>query len=111
MQPVVAVFVSPDFVDMGRLRVWARQLHSHDARTVVLLTDDPTDANSVLGRQLRCEHVVHAVVRTATTLRGLNELEQARRDRDAAMIAIATEVVLFGDHDAQQLAGKSVTRY
>lgn len=109
MPIVAAVFVSPGFLDMGRLRVWARQtLHEN----VVLITDDPTDANSVLGRALRCEGVVHAVFRTPTTLRSAADLIAARRARDMAMIGIASHVVLFGYvTQGEHFDGKSVIQY
>ena len=111
MQPVVAVFVSPDFLDMGRLRVWAREVRSQAPGTVALLTDDPSEANTVLARQLRCEGVVHGIVRTPTTLRSREQLETARRDRDTAMIELADAVVTFGVVDEQLFACKTVTRY
>lgn len=105
---VVAVFVSEAWLDQARLRLWAKQQAS--AGPCILLTDDVTDANTVLARQLKCSGVVVAIMRGAGTLRSAEELVRSRVKRDATMMAVSDETVVFlgPDDDAEwwsQLTG------
>jgi hypothetical protein len=101
MAEVIAVFVASDWLDQPRLKVWAKKVPK-DA--VVLLTDDPSDGNTVLARQLRaCEELVIAVVRTPGTRRSPQSALDAWVKRDATMIAIADRIVVFGQMQHPQL--------
>ena len=92
MSQVVAVFADPTWVDQAKLRLWAK---TRTEGTVVLLTDDVTDANTVLARQLRCSGIVCMVARTPGTMRSEEEMRKSRAVRDRAMLELATEVVRF----------------
>lgn len=99
---VAAVFVSEDWLDQARLRLFAKAIgaakHPTGERVfvLVLLTDELTDANGTLSRQFRCSEVVNAGVRIAGTLRSKEALDAARTLRDQAMAAVADVVFDFG---------------
>ena len=95
---VTAVFASALWVDQSRLRIWAKQTKA----ALVLLTDDATDANVVLARQLRCSAVVAATVRVAGTLRSVQALTQGRAQRDEVMLQVSDEIVVFAQMDEVQ---------
>lgn len=92
MIEIVAVFVAPVFLDAGRLRVWAK---TQAQSLFVLLTDDPSEGNTILLRDLRCAGVVSAIVRTPGTQRSPAEREVARHRRDDYMAAAASKIVIF----------------
>lgn len=92
MLEVVAVFVAPVYLDAGRLRIWAKT----QARSLfVLLTDDPSEGNTILLRDLRCADVVTATVRTPGTQRAPAEREAAKLMRDDYMVAASARLVIF----------------
>jgi hypothetical protein len=99
---VIAVFAAAAWTDQARLRLWAKTVGaavvaSQELQTVVLLTDDPSEANNVLARQLRCSNVVCAIVRTPGTMRSTIELGRARLRRDLAMAQLADAIFDFGE--------------
>lgn len=99
---VVAAFVALDWSDQGYLRLWAKTLRERSIKwngpvTMVLLTDDVTDGNAVLTRQLRCSGIVSAAVRVPSTMRSQLELDRARLERDLTMANLADVVFDFGN--------------
>jgi hypothetical protein len=98
---VIAAFVAPSWTDQARLRVWVKTIGaasaaSQELQPLVLLTDDPSDGNNVLARQLRCSNVVCAIVRMPGTMKSTIELAKARLQRDLAMARLADVVFDFG---------------
>lgn len=97
----IAVFVSPAWRDQAALRLWAKLL-ADPASTgnvkveLVLITDEASDGNSILARQLRCSGVVCAVVRLPTVLRSQQQLDEARSTRDTIMAKHVDLVWDFG---------------
>lgn len=91
---MVAVFVELAWTDQARLRLWAKQQNADTA--FVLLTDEPSDGNTVLARQLRCSGVVAAIVRIPGVMRSVAELERARCLRDLSMLEVSDSIVMFG---------------
>jgi hypothetical protein len=91
---IVAVFVAPTWTDQARLRLWAKTLEAVD---MVLLTDDLSDGNVVIARQLKCSEIICALVRTPGVMRSLPALEGARRARDAKMALLASTIYDFGE--------------
>lgn len=103
----VAVFVAPSYLDQARLRLWAKTVETE----LVLLTDDPTDANAVIARQLRCSGVSSAVVRVTGTLRSTLAIELARERRDHLMARLADKVIDFGKLNSRRFPGIQTTGY
>lgn len=93
---IVAVFIAPEWHDQAKLRRWAKSLEDSSTE-LVLMTDDASDGNAVLSRQLRCSGVVSAFVRVPGMMRSAAELQRARAKRDDAMASVATVIVDFGD--------------
>lgn len=96
----IAAFVSPAWSDQSALRLWAKLLGSvseeYENLRIVLITDDASEGNAVLARQLRCSRIVCAVVRLPTVLRSQEALDKARHQRDSAMAMVADVVWDFG---------------
>lgn len=92
----VAAFVSPLWKDQSALRLWAKLLGAKVATEIVLITDDASEGNVVLARQLRCSGIVCAVVRLPTVLRSQEALDKARHQRDSAMAMVVDAVWDFG---------------
>jgi hypothetical protein len=92
---IVAVFIAPTWHDQARLRRWAKSLDGTEA--FVLLTDEPSEGNTVLLRQARCSGVIAAVVRVPGLMRSPQELQWARSRRDEMMARVAGSIVDFGD--------------
>jgi hypothetical protein len=90
----IAVFVSPGWTDDMRLRVWAKSLRPD---VIVLLTDDPSEGNVVLMRQLKCSDTVCLIARIPGTMRSIRAVVDGKRRRDETMVSLATRVVDFGD--------------
>lgn len=90
----LAVFVAASWLSQAQLRDWVKSLADG---TVVLLTDDLSDGNMVLLRQLKCSEVVVLVARTPGMMRSVQAIETAKRRRDEAMAAVADSVVDFGE--------------
>ena len=91
---VIAAFASETWSDQARLRVWAK-LFEGQSELCVLLTEESTDANVVLARQLRCSGVAVALMRAGGTLRSPPELRAARARRDVLAMRMADEIVVF----------------
>lgn len=96
------MFAAAAWTDQARLRLWAKTVGaaavaSQQLQTVVLLTDDPSEANNVLARQLRCSNVVCGIVRTPGTMRSTSELGRARLQRDLAIAQLADVIFDFGE--------------
>lgn len=90
---VVAVWVTTGWTDVARLRLWAKQVPTSFC---ILLTDDVTEANTVLARQLKCSDVTVGLIRLPGALRSADALWKARVRRDEVMVSLADEVVVFG---------------
>lgn len=91
---VFAVFVAKDWLDTDKLRLWVKRL-PHGV--FVLLTDENTESNVVLIRQLRCDCITYALVATPGRLRSRANYEAAIIARDEVMAAVAKHVVDFGE--------------
>lgn len=108
----LAVFVSPLWKDQAAIRLWAKLLGGSRSGTsrvdktaptirgiqveLVMITDDVSEGNAVLARQLRCSGIVCAVARLPTVLRSQSELDEARKQRDSTMAVVADAVWDFG---------------
>jgi hypothetical protein len=106
MAEVAAVFIAQGWSDQTFMRMWVKMLVKKP--TMVLATDDVTDGNSVLLRQLRCSGIVAAVVRIPGVMRSAVELARARLQRDSAMAELATVIYDFGEMPGgvERFAGK-----
>jgi hypothetical protein len=107
---VVSVFIALDWSDQASLRMWAKTMMLSEF--LVLLTDEVTDGNAVLGRQLRCSGVVSASVRLPGLMRSELALEKARRLRDQTMARISDTIFDFGNVQGglDRFAGKRTIR-
>ena len=94
MFETIAVFVAEDWFDIEPLRMWVKL---QPKTALVLLTDDVTDANAALTRQMRCDGIVSAMIRTPSARRAPAEYAAAKVKRDQYMAAVATSVVDFGN--------------
>lgn len=95
MNSVLAVFIAPGWSYQAIVRLWVKQLRQQPK--MVLVTDDVTEGNTTLLRQLKCSSIVGAVVRMPGVMRSEAELERARLQRDAAMADLASIIYDFGD--------------
>lgn len=100
---IVAVFLAASWHDQAHLRLWVKTLQEQSRLwstglvKLVLLTDDLTDGNMVVGRQCKCSGVVSAIVRAPGLMRSPGELAKARDERDLVMAMAADLVFDFGE--------------
>lgn len=104
----VAVFAAVDYTDYGRIRVWAAQ--QSQKQMLVLVTDDPSEQNAVLVRQLRCYEVAYAVVHMSAVVRSLADMQTAQARRNRVMLEMASQVVTFGGFEIPDVDESKVTR-
>lgn len=106
---LVGVFIADGFLDRELIQAYAKRVQDS---TVILLTDDPSEGNSVMMRSLRCKRVVYGIIRCPGTFRSMDEFREAQKYRDACLAEMSDVIVDFGElpGGSSRFGGKQATR-